>query len=431
MAYRHRRVVVTGLGVVCSLGQDVKAVWNKILDGKCGVSRIINPEFNNLPVKIAASVSQSKWARFVPEDWLAKLKERRINTNEVLYSFAAAYQALNDAECEDFLCNWTSSTGVAIGNSLTNLNGILAEGRTFYEKGPRRIDPYFIPKVLLNTPSAIVSMQYGFQGPNLAPSTACSAGANAIGEAFRLIRNGDVDRMVTGGTDAAVLPLAIAAFSRINALTTKFNDKPEEASRPFDKHRSGFVLADGAAILLLEEYEHAKKRNAKMYAEIIGYGLSGDAYHLTSPSNDGSGAIRCMKSALRDANIKPEDVSYINAHATSTPVGDAIENHAIKETFQNHAKNLKVSSTKGSTGHLLGASGAIEAVFTTLAVNEGIAPPTLNLHEVSSKSEFSLNYVPGDCEELVASYKGKRRFALSNSFGFGGTNTCLCFAQLL
>lgn len=429
MVLGGRRVVVTGLGVVCSLGHEVRSVWRKILDGKCGITKINNPDYENLSVRIAASVSEESGG-FVSEEWLSKLKERRVNTAEVLYSFTAASQALEDANYQNLTTDVKESAGVAIGSSLAALTEILAEGKTLSEKGPRKINPYFIPKVLLNTPPGIISMQFGFQGPNLAPSTACSAGAHAIGEASRLIRNGDADLMVTGGTDAAVLPLVVAAFARIKALTTKFNDNPEEASRPFDNLRSGFVMADGAATLILEEYDHARARNAHMYAEVLGYGLSGDAYHLTSPSNDGRGAIRCMKSALRDANLRPDDICYINAHATSTPVGDAVENRAIKEVFNDHARNLKISSTKGSTGHLLGAAGAIEAVFTTLAVHEGVAPPTLNLHEVSSKSEFNLNYVPNKCEELVVG-KGKRRIALSNSFGFGGTNACLCIGEVL
>ncbi|XP_028413688.1 3-oxoacyl-[acyl-carrier-protein] synthase, mitochondrial-like [Dendronephthya gigantea] len=425
MSSGKRRVVVTGLGAVCSLGNDIRSVWKKILDGKCGITHVKSPAFENVPVKIAAPVSKD--SGFVSEEWLSKLKEKRVDTPEVLYSFAASSRALEDAKHENIQAK--ESAGVCIGSSILAINEVLAETKVISEKGPRRISSFVIPKVLLNTPAAIVSMQYGFQGPNLAPSTACSAGAHAIGEAFRLIRNGDTDVMVTGGTDAALISFIVAAFSRIKALTTKFNNNPEEASRPFDKLRSGFVMADGAATLILEEYNHAKARNAPMYAEILGYGLSGDAYHLTSPPDDARGAIRSMRSALRDANLTPEDICYVNAHATSTPVGDAVENYAIKKVFNDHARNIKVSSTKGSTGHLLGAAGALEAVFTTLAVHEGVAPPTLNLHEVSSKSEFNLNYVPNKCEELVVD-KGKQRIALSNSFGFGGTNACLCIGEV-
>lgn len=415
-------------GAVTSLGYEVKSVWKKLLAGECGITKIKDPGFENSTVKIAATVSHESGG-FVAEEWFSQMKEKRVVTSETLFSFAATSQALQDAKWNNIPIDEKESFGVVIGSSLVPFNEIIRESKTVDEKGPRRINPYFIPKVLLNATPGIISMEFGLQGPNLATSTACSAGSHAIGEAFRLIRNGDTDLIIAGGADACISPLVVGAFARINALTTKFNDSPKEASRPFDKHRSGFVIAEGAAVLILEEYEHARDRNADIYAEILGYGLSGDAYHVTSPRKDGSGAIRCMKAALRDANLQPKDICYINAHATSTPLGDAAENRAIIEVFNDHARNLKVSSTKGSTGHLLGAAGAIEAVITSLAVKEGVAPPTINLYEVSSKSEFKLNYVPNKAQELSVS-DGKKFIALSNSFGFGGTNACLCIGEV-
>lgn len=290
------------------------------------------------------------------------------------------------------------------------------------------MNTFYVPRVLLNMPAGLISMTFGLQGPNFAVSTACAASAHAIGDAYRMISYGDADVMVTGGVEACIVPVAMAGFCKMRALTTKFNDRPHEASRPFDSQRSGFVMGEGAGMMILEEHEHAVRRGARIYAEIIGYGLSGDAYHITAPSAGGYGAYLAMKNALRDARLEPQDIHYINAHATSTPIGDAGENNAIKTLMGSHAKNIKVSSAKGAIGHLLGASGGVEAIFTVLSVAEGVVPPTLNLHSVDSEEEFDLNYVPLKSQQLHAP---NARTALTNSFGFGGTNASLCFRQFI
>ncbi|XP_068747242.1 uncharacterized protein [Montipora capricornis] len=396
---QYRRVVVTGLGLVTPLGVGTERVWKNVLQGKCGITEIKSEDFNKIPAKIAAFVPRGENpGEFDESHWRKELKlDKRSTTTESLFGVVATHEAFED-------CKWRPTdqyqrerAGVSIGMATTDV-------RDTQEAGD-----------VLNK-----------QGPNHAVCTACAAGAHAIGDAFRMIRYGDADVMVAGGVEACISPLAMAGFCKMRALTTKFNDHPQEASRPFDSQRSGFVMGEGAGILVLEEYEHAVSRGAKIYAEIIGYGLSGDAFHITAPSEGGYGAYLAMKNALRDARLVPQDIHYINAHATSTPIGDAGENNAIKTLLGSHAKNVQVSSTKGATGHLLGAAGAVEAIFSVLSVAEGLVPPTLNLHGVDSEEEFDLNYVPLRSQQLNAP---EPRTALTNSFGFGGTNASLCFRQ--
>ncbi|XP_067022055.1 3-oxoacyl-[acyl-carrier-protein] synthase, mitochondrial-like isoform X3 [Acropora muricata] len=374
---QHRRVVVTGLGLVTPLGVGVTTVWQNLVVGKCGITRIEREDYDNIPAKIAAFVPRGENPGKLDKSyWQSELKlDKRSTTTEGLFAVVAAHEAIADSK-------WMPE------------------------------DQY----------------QRERTGPNYAVSTACAAGAHAIGDAYRMISYGDADVMVTGGVEACIVPVSMAGFCKMRALTTKFNDRPHEASRPFDSQRSGFVMGEGAGVMILEEHEHAVSRGAKIYAEIIGYGLSGDAYHITAPSEGGYGAYLAMKNALGDARLEPQDIHYINAHATSTPIGDAGENNAIKTLLGSHAKNIKVSSVKGAIGHLLGASGAVEAIFTVLSVAEGVVPPTLNLHSVDSEEEFDLNYVPLKSQQLHAE---NARTALTNSFGFGGTNASLCFRQFI
>lgn len=428
----QRRVVVTGLGLVTPLGIGTTRVWENLLQGKCGITQIYDEKFKGIPAKIAAFVPRgTNPGEFDRKHWETKLNvDRRSTTTEGLFALVAAYEALEDCKWKPVMQEQKERTGVSIGMAMTGLKDILQEGDTLNNQGYRRVSPFFIPRVLHNLPAGLVSMTFGLQGPNHAVSTACAASAHAIGDAFRMIRHGDADVMVAGGVEACILPLAMAGFCKMRALTTKFNDNPHESSRPFDRDRSGFVMGEGAGVMILEQYEHAVSRGAPLYAELVGYGLSGDAYHITAPSEGGHGAYLAMKNALKDANVNPEDVNYINAHATSTPLGDAGENNAIKTLLGHHSRNVQVSSTKGAVGHLLGAAGAVEAIFTVLAIHHGAVPPTLNLHNVDS-DEFNLNYVPLKSQLLnEASERRTPRTALTNSFGFGGTNASLCFVCL-
>ncbi|XP_067022054.1 3-oxoacyl-[acyl-carrier-protein] synthase, mitochondrial-like isoform X2 [Acropora muricata] len=403
---QHRRVVVTGLGLVTPLGVGVTTVWQNLVVGKCGITRIEREDYDNIPAKIAAFVPRGENPGKLDKSyWQSELKlDKRSTTTEGLFAVVAAHEAIADSK-------W------------------MPEDQYQRERtGYKRVNTFYVPRVLLNMPAGLISMTFGLQGPNYAVSTACAAGAHAIGDAYRMISYGDADVMVTGGVEACIVPVSMAGFCKMRALTTKFNDRPHEASRPFDSQRSGFVMGEGAGVMILEEHEHAVSRGAKIYAEIIGYGLSGDAYHITAPSEGGYGAYLAMKNALGDARLEPQDIHYINAHATSTPIGDAGENNAIKTLLGSHAKNIKVSSVKGAIGHLLGASGAVEAIFTVLSVAEGVVPPTLNLHSVDSEEEFDLNYVPLKSQQLHAE---NARTALTNSFGFGGTNASLCFRQFI
>jgi 3-oxoacyl-[acyl-carrier-protein] synthase II len=417
-----RRVVVTGMGLVSPLGLGVERVWKKLLEGESGVGAIQSFDVSDLPARIAAQVPRGdkESGLFNADDWVPPKDQRRMD-QFIVYAMAAAAMAVEDAcwapEDEEEL----ERTGFLIGSGIGGLPGITEGAITLQEKGPRRISPFFIPANLINLASGNVSIKYGFKGPNHAVVTACSTGAHAIGDASRLIMLDDADVMVCGGAEAAVCRLGLAGFAAARALSTAFNDDPPRASRPWDQDRDGFVMGEGAGILVLEEYEHAKKRGAKIYAEVIGYGMSGDAYHLTAPSEDGNGAFRSMRNALKRAELTPDQIDYINAHGTSTPLGDEIELGAVKRLFGDHAYKLSMSSTKSAIGHLLGAAGTVEAIFAILAMRDGVVPPTLNLDNPSPACDI----------DLVAKTAKERKvdYVLSNSFGFGGTNASLIFSH--
>lgn len=415
---QRRRVVVTGLGVVSPLGTGTDLVWQNILKGQCGIVALQGNEYSKLPCRIAGLIPLDKDDKVAKA--LAKSNLRSMAPATCLALVATA-EALEDAKWLPQSDVDKEATGVAIGMGMIDLKDV-CDTNDALKIGYNKVSPFFVPRILPNMAAGHISIKYGFRGPNHAVSTACATGAHSIGDAFRFIRNGDADVMVCGGAEACISPLAIAGFSRLRALSTSFNDEPGKASRPFDKKRDGFVMGEGAAILILEEYQHALERKAKMYAEILGYGLSGDASHITAPRDDGSGAILSMGHALRDGSINKHAITYINAHATSTPVGDGIEATAIKTMFNNHSSNIYISSTKGAHGHLLGAAGNLEAIFTVLACYHGIIPPTINLEEPVD----DLNYVANKPKP----WNADRRIALKNSFGFGGTNATLCIGQL-
>ena len=417
-----RRVVVTGMGLVTPLGIGLERNWDSLLAGASGVRAIQSFEVSDLPVKIAAQVPRGETASglFDADQWVSPKDQRKMD-GFIIYALAAAAQAVEDA-------GWTPDdeearerTGVMIGSGIGGLPGITEGALTLHERGPRRISPFFIPANLINLASGHVSIRYGFTGPNHAVVTACSTGAHAIGDAARLIMLDDADVMVCGGTEAAVCRLGLAGFAAARALSTAFNDDPPRASRPWDEERDGFIMGEGAGILVLEEYEHARQRGAKIYAEVIGYGMSSDAFHLTAPAEDGKGAFRSMRNALRRARMAPEKIDYINAHGTSTPLGDEVELGAVKRLFGEHAYELSMSSTKSAIGHLLGAAGSVEAIFSILAIRDGVVPPTLNLDNPSPSCDIDL--VPKQAKERRVDH------ALSNSFGFGGTNASLVFAR--
>ncbi|GAA5803193.1 putative beta-ketoacyl synthase [Helicostylum pulchrum] len=421
----QRRVVVTGLGLVTPLGVGVNTVWKNLLQGQCGIISLADREaFEKLPVRIAAEVPKGplEEGKFTASEWLDRGDDRTM-AKFSQYAIAAARQAIQDSNWKPETDREKQRTGVCIGSGMGSLDDIVETAGSYAKGGYRKVSPMFVPRILINMAAGHLTMKYGFQGPNHAVSTACTTGAHSIGDAMRFIQYGDADVMIAGGTEASVHPLAIAGFARAKSLASNYENNPTEASRPFDNNRSGFVMGEGSGVVVLEEYEHAKKRGAKIYAEIKGYGLSGDAHHMTSPPTNGQGAINSMRRALEVAQLLPGDIDYVNAHATSTPVGDAAENNAIKTVFDGHWDKINVSSTKGATGHLLGAAGAVEAIFSILAVKNDILPPTLNLHE-QDKQEFNLNYVP-----LVAQER-KVRAAITNSFGFGGTNATLCFTKI-
>ncbi|MBM3482819.1 MAG: beta-ketoacyl-ACP synthase II [Alphaproteobacteria bacterium] len=409
-----KRVVVTGLGLVTPLACGVKATWERLIDAQSGIRRIESFNVEDLPAKIAGQVPRGAAPHeFRPDEWVPPKDQRRMD-DFIIFALAAAVQAVEDSGWKPTDDENRERTGVMIGSGIGGLRTMEENAILVHEKGPRRLSPFFIPACLINLASGHVSIRYGFKGPNHAVVTACSTGAHAIGDASRLIQLGDADVMVAGGAEAGVCRLGVAGFAAARALSTSFNDTPTRASRPWDINRDGFVMGEGAGIVVLEELEHAKARGAKIYAEILGYGLSGDAHHVTAPAPDGDGGFRSMRNALKSAGLSPSDIDYVNAHGTSTPLGDEIELGAVKRLFGNAAHKISMSSTKSSIGHLLGAAGSVEVIFSILALNHGIVPPTLNLDNPSEGCDLDL--VPHKAKERPV------RYALSNSFGFGGTN---------
>jgi 3-oxoacyl-[acyl-carrier-protein] synthase II len=418
-----RRVVVTGLGMVTPLGCGVEPTWQRLLAAESGIKRIEKFEVSDISSQIAGQIPLGDGSNgtFNPDQWMEPKEQRKVD-DFIVYAMCAATQALNDAgwhprEYEDQI-----TSGVLIGSGIGGVEGIAETAIVLRDKGPRRVSPFFIPGRIINLASGYVSIAHSLKGPNHAVVTACSTGAHAIGDAGRLVALGDADVMVAGGTESPVNRISVAGFAACRALSTGFNDAPERASRPYDRDRDGFVLAEGAGAVVLEEYEHAKRRGARVYGELIGYGLSGDAYHITAPAEDGDGAYRCMQAAMRRAGISPEQIDYINAHGTSTPLGDEIELKAVERLVGNAAGHISMSSTKSSIGHSLGATGTVEAIFCLLAIRDQVVPPTINLDNPSVATAI----------DLVPHHARKRpvNIALSNSFGFGGTNASLILRRL-
>jgi 3-oxoacyl-[acyl-carrier-protein] synthase II len=418
-----RRVVVTGLGMVTPLGNGVDATWSRILEGQSGAGKITSFQVDDLACQIACQIPLGDGSNgtFNADEWMEPKEQRKVDPF-IVYAMAASTQALRDSGWQPKTYEEQCATGVLIGSGIGGIGGIYEASATLIERGPRRISPFFIPGRLINLAGGYVSIEHGLKGPNHAVVTACSTGSHAIGDAARLIALGDADVMVAGGTESPVNRLSIAGFAACRALSTGYNDEPTKASRPYDKDRDGFVMGEGAGVVVLEEYEHAKARGAKIYGEVIGYGLSGDAYHITSPSEDGDGAYRCMAAALKRAGIPVSEIDYVNAHGTSTPLGDELELKAVERIVGDAAGKLSMSSTKSAIGHLLGAAGAVEAIFSLLAIRDGIVPPTINLDNPSV--ETAIDLVP-----KVAKRK-EINVALSNSFGFGGTNASLIFRRV-
>jgi 3-oxoacyl-[acyl-carrier-protein] synthase II len=417
-----RRVVVTGLGMVTPLACGVEPTWRRLLNGQSGARRIENFDVSDLASKIACQVPRGDGSNctFHADDWMEPKEQRKVD-DFIIFAMGAATQALQDAGWKPSSYDEQIRTGVMIGSGIGGLTGIAETAIVLKERGPRRVSPFFIPGRLINLAAGYVSIAHGLKGPNHAVVTACSTGAHAIGDAARLIALGDAEVMVAGGTESPISRIGIAGFVACRALSTSFNDTPQRASRPYDRDRDGFVIGEGAGIVVLESYEHAQERGARIHAELIGYGLSGDAFHITAPAGDGDGALRCMRAALKRAAISPAEIDYINAHGTSTPLGDEIELAAVDRLVGNAAGRISMSSTKSAIGHLLGAAGAVEAIFSILAIRDGIAPPTINLDNPSVVTAIDL--VP---------HQAKRRnidVVLSNSFGFGGTNASLVFRR--
>ncbi|HEY1880460.1 MAG TPA: beta-ketoacyl-ACP synthase II [Caulobacteraceae bacterium] len=422
-----RRVVVTGLGLVTPLGWGVETSWRALIEGKSGAGRITAFDPGDYACKVACEVPRVDGrggggadipGSFDPDQVVSAKEQRRID-DFILYAIAAADEAVRDSGWAPTDESDRERTGVNIGSGIGGLSTIADAAVELHERGPRRVSPFFIPSALINLGSGQVSIRHGFKGPNHSVVTACATGAHAVGDAMRFIKNGDADVMVAGGAEAAVCPVGIAGFIACRAMSTKFNDEPQRASRPYDVERDGFVMGEGAGVLVLEELEHAKARGARIYAEVVGYGLAGDAYHITAPAPDGDGGFRAMRAAIAHAGLQPSDIDYINAHGTSTPLGDEIELGAVERMMGNAAARVTMSSTKSATGHLLGAAGAVEAAFSVLAIRDQIAPPTLNLDNPSVETAIDL-----------APHKAKPRkidVALSNSFGFGGTNASVIF----
>ena len=418
-----RRVVVTGMGMVTPLGCGVDVNWRRLLNGESGITAIQSFDVSDLPSKIAGLVPRGATGDglFNPDDWMSSKDQRRMDTF-IIYGLAAAIQAVDDSgwqpDDDESLCR----TGVLIGSGIGGLSEIEKSALIVNNDKVRRLSPFFIPASLINLVSGQVSIRFGFKGPNHAVVTACSSGAHAIGDAARMIMWDDAEVMVAGGAEAAICRLGMAGFAQAKALSTNFNDTPEKASRPWDRDRDGFVIGEGAGVLVLEELEHARKRGARIYAEVVGYGMSGDAHHITAPAADGDGAFRCMKAALKRAELSPEGIDYVNAHGTSTPLGDVIELNAVKRVFGNAVDSISMSSTKSAIGHLLGAAGAVEAIYSILAINDGVVPPTINLDNPSEGCDVDL--VPHQAKER------KIETVLSNSFGFGGTNASVVFKKV-
>jgi 3-oxoacyl-[acyl-carrier-protein] synthase II len=408
-----RRVVVTGMGMVSPLGMGVEKTWNALIQGKSGVGRITKFDSAGFDTQIAAEVKD-----FAPENFMDKKEARRMDIF-IQYAVAAAVMAMEDSQFKITPQN-AERVGVVVGAGLGGLTTIETFHKVLLEKGPGRISPFFIPMLIVNEAPGHISMRFGAKGPNSSVVTACATGNHNIGDAWKMIQRGDADAIIAGGVESTITPLAVGGFNAMKALSTR-NSEPEKASRPFDKDRDGFVMGEGAGIILLEEMEQALKRGAKIYAEIVGYGLTGDAYHITAPAPDGEGAARCMAMALKDAGIRPEEVDYINAHGTSTDYNDLYETIAIKTVFKEHARKIPVSSTKSMTGHLLGGAGGVESIFTVLTIFQGVIPPTINYETPDPNCD--LDYVPN------VARKAEVRVALSNSFGFGGTNAVLVFKK--
>ena len=418
-----KRVVVTGLGLVTPLAGSVNKSWDKLINAESGIGKIEGFNVEDLPAKIAGHVPNSEQEDGFDPNRCLELKEQRKVDRFILFAIDAAYQAIKDSKWEAKSEEDSYRSGVLIGSGIGGLSTIEQATLVLKEKGPRRLSPFFIPSCLINLASGQVSIKNNFKGPNLSVVSACSTGAHAIGDAARLIRANEADVMVAGGSEAAITRLGIGGFAAARALSTSYNDNPTTASRPWDEGRDGFVMGEGAGCVVLEDYEHAKSRGAKIYAEILGYGLSADAYHITAPSEDGDGGYRAMQAAIINGGVDISEINYINAHGTSTPLGDEIELGAVKKLFQDNISNLSVSSTKSSVGHMLGAAGAVEAIFSILAVSNDIIPPTLNLEKPCDSAE-GIDLVPLKAKEK------KVNIALSNSFGFGGTNASLIVGKV-
>ncbi len=417
------RVVVTGIGMVTPLAYKTEDTWERLLNGKSGIKKIKSFNTDDLNVKIAGQIpSSDEDFGFNPDNHLEKKDQRKVD-DFIIFAMAAADQAIEDSGWKAENDQACLRAGVLVGSGIGGLQSIAKANETLNEKGPKRMSPFFIPSCLINLASGQISIKHGLKGPNHSVVTACSTGAHAIGDATRIIKAGEADVMLAGGAEAAVSRLGIAGFAAARALSTNFNDIPEKASRPWDQDRDGFVMGEGAGVIVLENYDKAKKRGARIYAEIIGYGLSGDAYHITAPAADGDGGFRSMNNAINNGKVSLEKIQYINAHGTSTPLGDEIELGSVTRLFKNNLNNISMSSTKSSIGHLLGAAGAVEAIFSILAIYNGVIPPTLNLHK-PCLDPLPMDLVPFEAKEKNIEY------ALSNSFGFGGTNASLIVGKV-
>ncbi|MCW5685063.1 MAG: beta-ketoacyl-ACP synthase II [Pseudolabrys sp.] len=417
-----RRVVVTGMGMVSPLGCGVETTWQRLIKGESGARKVDRFEVSDLPCKIACQIPRGDGTAgtYNADQWMEPKEQRKVD-EFIVFAVCAATQALEDAGWKPSTDDEKNRSGVLIGSGIGGIEGIAETAVTLHERGPRRVSPFFIPGRIINLASGYVSIQHGLKGPNHSVVTACSTGAHAIGDAARLIALGDADVMVAGGAESPVNRISLAGFAAVRALSTGYNDEPTRASRPYDKDRDGFVMGEGSGVVVLEELEHAKARGAKIYGELIGYGLSGDAFHITAPAPDGDGAFRCMTMAIKRAGITVDEIDYINAHGTSTPMGDEIELGAVQRLIGNAAAKVSMSSTKSCVGHLLGAAGAVEAIFSILAIRDGVAPPTINLDNPSVETPIDL--VPHTAR------KREINLALSNSFGFGGTNASLVFRR--